>query len=278
MLSDLQCLSEIEALELPPSKLVEANEEVIEDVNGSQRQNNGTPPYVTGSRSPFTGISWLRRCTSKMFSLSPGKSPDDHPVQDLNENEQVASEQGVLDEPSKASFGNDAELSFAVASGSVDVDRLDGSDEAGQDISFDNQSNLYCRIQEGAEGSQPTDTRNGKRQPRKRGRPKVSRTRTMKQVVKDAETILGRGVKITEGERPNGAAEDSAFTNPESREESSLAEKGRPRNARKRNHDLVSEQVADDEGHSDSIISGQRGKRRQRHVMPVEPRYNLRRR
>ncbi|KAI4387863.1 hypothetical protein MLD38_000254 [Melastoma candidum] len=273
MLSDLEILPEIEPVELPCSKLIEeyAEKEIVGNENSSDRQNVDASPNLTGSKSPFSSISWIRKCTSKIFSLSPGKRSDDHPVQDLDEREDVAGEQGVTCEPSKSSPDNDAEFSFAVASGSGDVDRLHGSDDAGQGISFDNS-----KFQD---DSLPSDVRTGRGRPQKRGKAKVRRTRTMKQVVKDAEAILGTGAKQNDAEWPNGIAEDSVFTNPESRGDSSLVEKGRPRNARKRNHAQSSEQLADDtQSHSESIVPDQRKKRRQRAVAQVESRYNLRRR
>ncbi|KAI4339631.1 hypothetical protein MLD38_024549 [Melastoma candidum] len=267
----LEILSEVEPVELPQSKLIEeyAEKELVGNENTSDRQIIDASPNLTGSKSPFSSISWFRKCTSKIFSLSPGKRADHHPVQDLGEKEDIAGEQAFTCEPSKASPDNGAELSFAVASGSADVDWLHGSDDAGQGISFDNS-----KVQE---DSLPSDVRTGRGRPQKRGKAKVRRTRTMKQVVKDAEAILGTAAKQNDGEMPNGTAEDSVFTNPESRGDSSLVEKGRARNARKRNRNQSSEQLADDtEGHSESIVSDQRKKRRQRPAAPVESRYYLR--
>lgn len=82
-------------------------------------------------------------------------------------------------------------------------------------------------------------------------------------------------------------AEDSGHLKSESRDESSLADKGGPRNARKRNRTQtsqisVSDRYGDDsEGHSDSVTAGDRRKRRQK-VVPNQTQgqtqYNLRRR
>ncbi|KAF8011319.1 hypothetical protein BT93_J1811 [Corymbia citriodora subsp. variegata] len=285
LLSDLQSISEIENAEISRSKLAEAyvKEEANMTSNPSGRPNTDTSPNLAGSRTPLsTGtVSWLRKCTTKIFSFSPGKKTDSHPVQDLTQGGLLHGEHVNVEEPSKAYAENDAELSFAVASVSIDVEGHQREDEAGQDMSY--ESNVNSKRQEVAEDSQPSDLNNGVHRPRKRGRARVNRTRTMKEVVKDAETIIGKGFGSNETEQ-NGNAEDSAPTNADSRDEPSLAGKGRPRNVRKRGRDntTVSEQDADDtEGHSDSVSKGQRGKRRQRNTAAVqalgERRYNLRR-
>ncbi|KAI4375238.1 hypothetical protein MLD38_013133 [Melastoma candidum] len=272
----LEVLSEFEAVEIPPSKLIEEYADKEADGNASTQHND--TPNLAGSKSPFSGMSWIRKCTSRIFSLSPGKRADNHLVQDLNAKEEVTDKQDVFKEPSKESFGNDAEFSFAETSGCVNVDRFQRSDETGQEISFDNISNPNSNMQAVAEDSKTSEVKRGRGRPR--GKAKVNRTRTMKQVVKDAETIFGTGMKPTDGEMQNGTAEGSTFMNPESRGESSLAEeRGRPRKARKRDHDPSFELVADDtDDHSDSIVSERRRKRRQRPPAPVESRYNLRRR
>lgn len=286
LLSDLQSISEIENAELSRSKLAEAyaKEEANTTFNPSGRPNTDTSPNLVGSSTPLTvgTVSWLRKCTTKIFSLSPGKKTDSHPVQDLTQEVRVHGDPVNVEEPSKANTENDAEVSFAVASVSFDVEGYQREDEGGQDMSYD--SNVNSKRQEIAEDSQPSDLNNGVRQPRKRGRPRVNRTRTMKEVVKDANTFLGKGFGSNETEQENGNVEDSAPTNADSRDEASLASKGRPRNVRKRGRDntTVSEHDADDtEGHSDSVSKGQRGKRRQRNTAAVqalgEQRYNLRR-
>ncbi|XP_030512310.2 nuclear matrix constituent protein 1 [Rhodamnia argentea] len=286
LLSDLQCISEIENAELSQSKLAEGyvKEEANMTFNASGRPNTDTSPNLVGSRTPLsTGtVSWLRKCTSKIFSFSPGRKTDSHPVQDLTREGHVHGDHVNVEEPSKAYTENDAELSFAATSASCDVEGHQREDEAGQDISYD--SNVNSKRQEVAEDSQPSDLNNGVHQPRRRGRTRVNRTRTMKEVVKDAKTILGKGFGSNETEQENGNAEDSAPTNADSRDEPSLADEGRPRNLRKRGRDntTVSEHDADDtEGHSDSVRLGQRGKRRQRNAGAVqamgERRYNLRR-
>ncbi|KAI6669941.1 hypothetical protein NL676_004826 [Syzygium grande] len=155
---------------------------------------------------------------------------DSHPVQDSTQEERVHG-----DHANVACAENDAELSFAVASASFDVEGHPREDEACQDTSYD--SNVDSKRQEVAEDSQPSDLNNGVHQPRERGRARANRTRTMKEVGQDANTTVRKGFGSNETERENGNAEDSAPTNADDRDEPSLADKGRPRNVRKTGRD-----------------------------------------
>ena len=106
----------------------------------------------------------------------------------------------------------------------------------------------------------------------------------MKAVVKDAKAILGEDLELNEGEFPNGNAEDSANTNAESQ---SLADGRIQRNTRKRGRAhssqiTGSEHIGDgSEGRFDSVVGGQRKRRRdkasQAEQAPGQRRYNLRR-
>ncbi|KAI8019120.1 Protein CROWDED NUCLEI 1 [Camellia lanceoleosa] len=274
--SDLQSLHEIDNVEaLPLPRLT--NDYLKEAVQGntvtSERQNNEISPGVIHSGSPISGgtMSWLRKCTSKIFTFSPGKK-----------NELT----GIEEQPIRLLSNEDEPESFGIATGSVDVHRIQSDNSirevgASQDPSADDQSNINSQAQEIAEDSQQSDLKMGRRKPGRRGgRPRVNRTLSVKAVVADAKSILGDAFE------QNGKAEDSAHMNEEGQEDSTLVNKGKARNARKRNRahgsqNTVSEQDGDySEGHSESVTAGGR-KRRQKVAQavraPGEVRYNLRR-
>lgn len=282
VLSDLVSSQEIENAEvLPTPRLV--NDHVTggdhENLAASERQESEMSPSTTHSVSP---VSWLRKCTSKIFNFSAGKKNEPAAAQNLHEGTPMSGKQVNLGEPSKTLdfTENEPEASFVIVNDSFDVQRVQSDTsireaEAVQDLSVDDQSNI--KVPEAPEDSQPSDSKRG-RQPRKRGRPRVSRTHSVKRVVQDAKAILGEDLELNE-------VEDSGNLKAESRDESSLADKGAPRNARKRNRTRTSQTVSehygdDSEGHSDSVTAGDRRKRRQKVAAvqtPGERRYNLRR-
>ncbi|XP_021296818.1 protein CROWDED NUCLEI 1 [Herrania umbratica] len=291
MLSDLQSLQQIEDEEVLPLPSLAGDYmsgNVFRNLAASKRQKDEISPPV-GSGSPVSGgtMSWLRKCTSKIFKLSPGKNIEPHAVTELNVGPPLSG--GQVNMEGTSNIEHEPELSFAAATESLDVHRVQSDTstrdvEAGQDLSIDNQSNIDSKELEVLGDSQNSDFNRGN-QLRKRGRPRVKRTRSVKAVVKDAEAILGKALESNELEHPNGNM-DSGHANAESRDESGLVDGGKSRNARKRNHAQTSqktesEQDGVDSGHSDSIVAGQQRKRRQKVVLamptPGETRYNLRR-
>jgi hypothetical protein len=299
VLSDLESLAEIENAEVPPlPRLVNIHLEGGDgNVAASERPNSEVSPVVVSSRSPVSGgtVSWLRKCTSKIFNFSPSKKIESAVVQNLEEAAPLSCQNVDMEEPSKriASTENDAELSLGAAAGSFDVQRIQSDNsirevEASQDPSADDQSNINSKVQEVAEDSQPSDLNGGRHKPRKRGRrgPRLHRTRSVKAVVDDAKAILGEALEANDSDFPNGNAEDS-YNNAESRGDSSIADEGLPKNVRKRNRAQTSQIMEnehdgdDSEGRSDSVVGAQRRKRRQKISpavqIPGERRYNLRR-
>lgn len=291
--SDL--VQEIGSADVPPLPSL-ANDYVNEGVHGNlvatERKNNENTPNV-GSGSPVSAgaMSWLRKCTSKILKFSPTKMIDHTAEKELTEEAPPSDEHMTIEEPSNrlGCTSNEPELSFAIGNDSCNVPMVQSETsirevEVGQDKMVNDQSNINGKVTEVAEDSQPSDL-NG-RQPRKRVRARVSRTRTVKAVVQDAKALLGEGFNLDETEHPNGNAENSGHEISESRGESRLADKG-TRNARKRNrapasHTTLSEHDADDsEGQSGSVVAGQNKKRRQKVSAsvqaPVVTRYNLRR-
>ncbi|KAJ9173091.1 hypothetical protein P3X46_016264 [Hevea brasiliensis] len=283
VLSDLILSQEIENAEvLPKQGLVNNNVTGDDNQNlvAAARQEIDKSPTAFHSVSP---VSWLRKCTSKLFNFSPGKKNEPAAVQNLTEGEPLSVDN--MEEPSKVinSTVNERESSFAIGNDLLDLQRIQADSsirevEAAQDLSVDDQSNINSEALEIQEDSQRSDLKLG-RQLHKRLRPRVSRTRSVKAVVQDAKAILGESLELNE-------TENSSHLKAESRDESSLADKGTPRNARKRNRahtsqNTVSERDGEEsEGHSDSVTAGKRRRRQQKVAVvqaPGEKCYNLRR-
>ncbi|TYI74473.1 hypothetical protein E1A91_D07G202000v1 [Gossypium mustelinum] len=284
VLSDLRSLQEIENEEvfpLPTSADEYISGNVFGNLAASERQKDEMSAPV-GSGSPVSGgtMSWLRKCTSKIFKFSPSKDSGPHAIAKLNMEALLSGQKDNLEGTSKTE--HEPELSFAAATTSLDIHGVQSDSsrrnvDVGHDLSVDNQSNMESKEQEVHGDSQSSDLNRGK-QVHKRGKPRAKRTRSVKAVVKDAEAIIGKTLESNELEHPD-----------ESRGESGLADGRATRNARKRNRAQTSqtqtadtEQDGDDsEGRSDSVVGGQRRKKHQKVVLampiPGEKRYNLRR-
>ncbi|KAM6572861.1 hypothetical protein CsatA_016941 [Cannabis sativa] len=294
MLSDLQPFAEIQNVEVPllPQLGDYTKGGVIEDPVASKRQNNDLSPNV-GSKSPLSSgtISWFRKCTTKIFKFSPGKQNES--ISGRNLAEETFDGEEIMEEPSKKLQGTEieAELSFAAASESIDVQRKQSDNsirefEAGQEPSAENESNLNSKGPETQNDSQASDLKGGRNKSRGRGKAaRVARTRSVKAVVEDAKAILGEDSELNESGYQNGTAEDSANTNAENQDGAGVDDK--KTNVRKRGRQQTSQITVsehdgnDSEGRSESVIGGRRKRRRDR-VPPVEQapsgrRYNLRR-
>ncbi|XP_038720065.1 protein CROWDED NUCLEI 1-like isoform X2 [Tripterygium wilfordii] len=253
VLTDLQ---EVDNVEVPTVVNDYLNKGVHLNAADDERQKNSK---VDNLESPASGgtVSWLRKCTSKIFKFSPNKKIEPIALQNFKE-----------DEPFSGERDN------GVGPSARDAD-------ASEDLSVDHHSNNSKAPEILADSHKP-DMKHG-RQLRRRGRPGVNRTHSVKAVVQDARAILGEAF---DAEHQNGTAEDSGDLISESRGESSLADK-RTINPRKRSHARTSQvtmsgQAGDDsEGQSDSVTAGQRKKRRQKVAVDMqtlgETRYNLRR-
>ncbi|KOM36690.1 hypothetical protein LR48_Vigan03g007100 [Vigna angularis] len=287
VLSDLQSSVDIENLEVPSLPKLAGDIILGDSIENlaSSRQNIGESP-ATDPKSPVSvgTISWLRKCTSKIFKISPISKFDTEDPGSPKDFEKTNRE----DSPGRIpGHENEAELSFDVVNDSFDGQRvLSGNDireveAAEQDPIVENQSNDDSKA--------PEDSKAGQQQPRKGGgRTRVKRTHTVKAVLKEARGILGEAAELPaesvdnhETEFTNGNAEDSANVDSESQRPSN-------RNVRKRNRVQTSQMTVSghdgdaSEGHSDSVIPGQRKRRRQKAAAPPaqtagETRYNLRR-
>ncbi|KAI8541820.1 hypothetical protein RHMOL_Rhmol08G0091700 [Rhododendron molle] len=215
---------------------------------------------LNNEMSPGSGsgtMSWLRKCTTKIFSFSPGKKGEVNGSPNLIESPTDIS---LSEQPIRLLSNENEPESFGIATNSLD----------GQGVqSGDDQSNINSNAQEIVEISQHSDLKEGKRKPGRRGKPRVNKTRSVKEVVVEAKSILGDAFD------QNGSAENSAFFN----------EEGKPGNRRKRNRAHSSQNTASEqdysEGHSGSVTAGGGRKRRQKVAQvvqnPGEVRYNLRR-
>ncbi|KAG6618008.1 hypothetical protein I3842_Q135600 [Carya illinoinensis] len=294
-LSDLQSLVEIKNAPLPRLANIHAKEGGHGSMVVSEIQNNEISPVVGGSRSPVSGgtVSWLRKCTSKIFNFSPSKMIEPASVQNLME-APLCCQSVDMEEPSKrvSSTEKPTELSLGVAIDSVHVLKIPSDNsmrevEINQDPLADDHSNISCKAPEVKENSQPSDLDGGQQKLSKRGRLRVYRTRSVKAVVNEAYAILGEDLEPNESDYPNGNAEDSVYNDAESHGDSGLDDKRLPRNTRKRNHAHTSQINGDkhggedSEGRSDSNVAGPHKKRRQKIPpavkTPGEKRYYLRR-
>ncbi|KAM5581014.1 hypothetical protein ABKV19_010295 [Rosa sericea] len=290
VLSNLQPLAETEDAEvLPLPRLSDDYVKVSynESLAAAERNNNEKSPGAD-SKSPVSGgMSWLRKCTSKILIFSPGKKAESGALHNLAKETPFSHGQD-REPPNRLHAENEAEVSFGVASGSLDVQRIQSDNsirevDAGQYPSADEHISEAPNV---LKDSQPTNLKGGHRKPRGRGRATVHKTRSVKAVVKDAKAILGEAFETNDGQYQNGTAEDSANMYTESHDDSSLAGKRTRRNGRKRGRAqtsevAVSEHGGDDSERSDSVMTGQRKKRREKvpaaEQPPNERRYNLRR-
>ncbi|KAE8696068.1 Protein CROWDED NUCLEI 1 [Hibiscus syriacus] len=283
MRSDLQSLQEIENEEVFPLPTLTDDyiSRNVGNLAASERQQEMSAPVGLGSPVSDGTMSWLRKCTSKIFKFSPSKDTEPHAITKLNTEASLSGQMDNLEGTSKTE--HEPDLSFAAAATSLEIHgvQLNSSRrdvDVGHDLSIENQSNMESKEVEVLGDSQTSDLNRGK-QVRKRGRAAAKRTRSVKAVVKDAEAILGKTLESNEN--------NSGHANTESRGESGLVDGGASRNTRKRTRAQTSqtedtEQGGNDsEGQSDSVVGGQRRKRQQKVVLampiPGEKRYNLRR-
>ncbi|XP_068639151.1 protein CROWDED NUCLEI 1-like isoform X2 [Aristolochia californica] len=281
VLSDLQPLLEFEdSGPTFPSRLAE--------VDFRQTDKVGVAPDISpvGMGTDSGGrMSWLRKCTSKIFNLSPVKRIEDAiKGPDMTVSERL---DAAEDEP---------EPSFtAVMSDTADIEQMQSDTsvrevEDGPSPSADERSEM-ARSQGASEvfsaspeieESKPLVQKNVPRRIGKKSR-KLRATRTMKQVIDESKAILGENPGENKNEeQPNGKHQELAHGGKESQRDS-LREDSRASNAgRKRQYrNIAGEQNLDEsEARSESVTTGGRRKRRQTEATTVETpgakRYNFR--
>ncbi|XP_048134480.1 nuclear matrix constituent protein 1 isoform X2 [Rhodamnia argentea] len=235
-------------------------------------------------------MSWLRKCTSKIFNLSPSEkikfdsaSPQSHKKFSLEENhgrlgsarnEETNKGQGTIEDETEPSSGKVEVATFNQEFKSVDIIK---EVDDGHAPSVDDSSYLHDQMPDLSECSQHSEVKKSRRKGGKKNNG-IHRTRSVKAVVEDAKAFLGNGSK------------DMLLNEASKTEQADLVHKGKAVSnvPRKRQH-AESSQITesernggDSEGPSNSVTVGGRKKRRQTVHPPVvqtpgQKRYNLRR-
>lgn len=258
------------------------------------------------NRHPDLGgnLSWLRKCTSKILNLSPGKkiehvtapvlteaSPPSTMLVNVEQNKKVP---GMLVNKGARGHGiseNEPQPSFGIATNSFDVQEL-RSDSIIREVdstcapSVDDHSYMNSKVQEVPEDSLQSELKSSRRKPGRKGKSGVSRTHSVKAAVEEAKVFLRETSEKTEL-NANVQPTDIDPIKEESRGDSSRTKNVASRNARKRQHEQTSriteseQDAGNSEEQSESVTAGGRRKRRQTAVPVVqtsgENRYNLRR-
>ncbi|XP_040995639.1 nuclear matrix constituent protein 1-like isoform X1 [Juglans microcarpa x Juglans regia] len=238
-------------------------------------------------------LSWIRKCTSKIFKISPGKKSEHVAAPVLTEsspsspillNVENKREPAMLGKGAKgyAISKDEPQPSLGMAANTYDVQRLQSDSIIGEvdnvsAPSADDHSHMDSKVEKVPDDSLQSEPRVVRRKPGGKRKSGVHRTRSVKAVVEDAKVFLKETPEKT---RQN-------HTDEESRGDSSHTETVVSKNARKRQHAQTSriteseQDVGNSEEHSESVTAGGRRKRRQTAVSivqtPVEKRYNLRR-
>ncbi|XP_073021542.1 nuclear matrix constituent protein 1-like [Primulina eburnea] len=239
------------------SPLQAKGEELLEKIDVYRANIQRTPGKIDPKSSGSGGrISWLlRKCTPRIFNISPNENAQHLASQNLN---QALSDALVDEGPS------------------VPVDTASRAQDTTQGDH---------RIEEVQEDSQQSELRNVRRRSSRKIRDGIRRTRSVKSVVEDAEIFLGRksgDMKLSEEQNKDS----TASMNEQSRGDSSLAERTTNTIPRKRTRAQSSRMTENEldaeesEERSQSAMVGSRRKKRQTSVPAVqnagEQRYNLR--
>ncbi|KAL4385606.1 hypothetical protein GQ457_15G005490 [Hibiscus cannabinus] len=227
-------------------------------------------------------MSWLRKCTTKIFSNSPTKrneSKDAGPSM-LTDTEAGAGIQEDAGEPYLGIPGDSIRNQLLQSNTAREVG--DGS------VPSADHSFSESKVQENPEDSLQSEQKSDRRKPRRKPKSGLSRTRSVKAVVEDANLFLGKSSEVP---KPSKRVQphETSHVSEESAGVSSHTAKGvgARSTARKRQHPQNSKagdselDAADSEGHSESVTAGGRRKRQQTVApglqTPGENRYNLRR-
>ncbi|XP_050221041.1 nuclear matrix constituent protein 1 isoform X2 [Mercurialis annua] len=210
-------------------------------------------------------MSWFQKCTSKIFSISPKKI--EH-VLDPTLTDGKTDGTGSLASKEASGSGAPGDASHpnrGTTNGSLNIQQFQFDDIKvegdGCTVSVDDHSNIDSKV----EDSGLSELKSGRSKPGRRKKTGLSRTRSVKAVVEEAKSFLGKN------------SQDPDYISDESRGISSQIKKP----AKKRGRGPIeSGRASDSEGVSDSATTGGRSKRRQvvaSAVTPGQKRYNLRR-
>lgn len=233
-------------------------------------------------------MSWLRKCTSKIFSISPIKKSEHISTSMLEEEEPQSAVPTIMQEKaegpgvlvSKEAIGysipeDEPQSSFRLVNDSTN---REVDDEYAPSV--DGHSYMDSKVEDVAEDSQQSELRSGKRRPGRKRKSGVNRTRSVKAAVEDAKLFLGESPEGAGLNASFQAHEDSQGISSHTQEASNMAKKRRRPQTSKTTQS--EKDAADSEGYSDSVTAGGgRRKRRQTAATvsqtPGERRYNLRR-
>ncbi|KDP29347.1 hypothetical protein JCGZ_18268 [Jatropha curcas] len=248
---------EILPLQVEADETLRSNKDAAEDPNVMNVKKSLDEGNL-GYSNPQENMSWFRKCTSKIFSISPTKKIEHGSAPTLA----VEKTAGLVTLDSKEASGS------MVPGNKVQQLQHDGirREEDGYSISFDNHSYMDSKVEDSGQSELQSNCKPGRR--RKAG---VGRTRTVKAVIKDGSEEPQDNAKkvqsyrIIDGKGILGRTEKPA---------GNIARK------RGRAQEESEQDAGDSEGCSDSITTGGHGKRRQTvasAITPGQKRYNLRR-
>ncbi|PON49630.1 Protein CROWDED NUCLEI [Trema orientale] len=259
-----------------------------------EKSSRGLDVLDLGSSKSGEGLSWLRKCTSKIFKLSPSKklenvpapiSVESPPLSTLQvKNEEKANESKVLDSdggrgpggPAFSRISNDAVNAQKVRFGDVIREIDDGY--------APDHSQFDSKVEEVPEDSLQSEQKSGLRKSSRRHQPGLHRTRSVKAVVEDAKAFLGEALEEP-GSNIIMQPSDSYNINEESRGDSGHAERGYGNTTRKRQRGRTSniseseQDAGDSEACSGSVTAA--GSRKRQQTVPSglqtpRERYNFR--
>ncbi|CAN1810091.1 Nuclear matrix constituent protein 1 [Linum perenne] len=286
-------LSDLQPPEIGVVTIPRLGDEIISNqghVSGLSSVQNSLGKFEMGQTSPPGPASWLRRCTSKIFSptkrmASPSSLAGASTSSAAKVNISGQTERSgllVAEEARLASIrGDQPQMSVGVGQ----LHQTEGSNrdgDEGQCLSADDHSCINSKVQEFPEDSEQSVLKNMERRPGRRRKSGINRTRSVKTVVEEAKKFLEESHEVPE-KNLDEQADDLYAPSDDSRAISSRGVKAPSNVARKRQRAPSESQqdVSDSEGGSVSITAGGRRKRRQTVTSvtstPVQTRYNLRR-
>lgn len=283
MLSDLQLPDLDDDVALPFSRLTNRS---LGDFSG-----NVGSPYDTSNEKPHGGqaghadsgtrMSWLRKCTSRIFSVSPTKRSD-HLSASVSDK---GLSPGVLinNEVIGCSIPDKTQTLLGVVNDSFDNQQHKSGNTMketgdGYGPSLDEHSYMDSKVQDVPEDSQQSELRSHNQKRGRRRKSGMTRARSVKAVIEDAKLFLGESPKDTELNESIGPQGDSQDVSIHTEEVTGNVARKRGR-ARTSKVTESEQDAGDSDGQSDSVATGNRRKRRQT-VAPANEtprRYNLRR-
>ncbi|KZV52519.1 nuclear matrix constituent protein 1-like protein [Dorcoceras hygrometricum] len=227
--------------------------ELLEKVDVYRANIQKTPGKIDPKSSGSGGrISWLlRKCTPRIFNSSPNANAQHPATQNLDR----ALSDALVDEGPSVRVDTDSR-----AQGTTQGDH--GIEEVPEDF-------------------QQSELRTARRRSSRKTRDGIHRTRSVKDVVEDADIFLGRKSRDMKPSKEQNK-DSTASLNEESRGNSSLAETTNRKRTRAQSSRMTENELdaEESEGRSQSAAVGSRRKKRQTSVPAVqnagEQRYNLR--